>query len=44
MCQDAAAWREAMEKGADRVTSDYPVLLTRAIYGRAKNQRGERFR
>ena len=36
MCQDAAAWREAREKGADRVTSDYPVLLTRAIEGRAK--------
>ena len=36
MCQDAAAWREAKEKGADRVTSDYPVLLKRAVEGRRK--------
>ena len=36
MCQDKADWDDFAAKGADRVTSDYPVLLTRAIEGRRK--------
>ena len=36
MCQDKADWDDFAEKGADRATSDYPVLLTRAIEGRPK--------
>ena len=36
MCQSQADWAAAAAKGADRVTSDYPVLLTRAIEGRPK--------
>ena len=36
MCQDKAAWDECAAKGADRVTSDYPMLLKRAIEGRPK--------
>ena len=36
MCQDKADWDECAEKGADRVTSDYPVLLKRAVEGRPK--------
>ena len=36
MCQDKAEWDECAAKGADRVTSDYPLLLTRAIEGRRK--------
>ena len=36
MCQNKADWDEFKEKGADRATSDYPVLLTRAIEGRRK--------
>ena len=36
MCQNKADWDEFREKGADRATSDYPVLLTRAIEGRRK--------
>ena len=36
MCQNKADWDEYAAKGADRVTSDYPVLLTRAIEGRPK--------
>ncbi len=36
MCQNKADWDEYSKKGADRATSDYPVLLTRAIEGRGK--------
>ena len=36
MCQSKADWDEYAAKGADRVTSDYPVLLKRAIDGRRK--------
>ena len=36
MCQNKADWDEYAAKGADRVTSDYPVLLTRAIEGKRK--------
>ena len=36
MCQNKADWDEFAAKGADRVTSDYPVLLKRAIDGRRK--------
>ena len=36
MCQNKADWDEYAAKGADRVTSDYPVLLSRAIEGRPK--------
>ena len=36
MCQNKADWDEYREKGADRATSDYPVLLARAIEGKRK--------
>ena len=36
MVQNAADYAEAAEKGADRVTSDYPHLLTRAVERRCK--------
>ena len=36
MCQNKADWDEFAAKGADRVTSDYPYLLTRAIEGKRK--------
>lgn len=36
MVQNAADWREAREKGADRVTSDYPHLLDEAVRGKRK--------
>jgi len=36
MAQCKADWDEFAAKGADRVTSDYPILLTRAIEGRRK--------
>ena len=36
MCQSKADWDEYKAKGGDRATSDYPVLLTRAIEGRRK--------
>ena len=36
MCQNKADWDDFAAKGADRATSDYPVLLTRAIEGRRK--------
>ena len=36
MAQNAADYAEAAEKGADRVTSDYPHLLTCAVEGRRK--------
>ncbi len=36
MCQNKTQWDEFKAKGADRVTSDYPVLLVRAIEGRRK--------
>ena len=36
MCQSKADWDEYREKGADRATSDYPMLLTQAIDGRSK--------
>ena len=36
MCQNKADWDEYAAKGADRVTSDYPVLLKRAIEGKRK--------
>ncbi|MBO7721324.1 MAG: hypothetical protein J6T01_02855 [Kiritimatiellae bacterium] len=36
MVQNAADWRLAREKGADRVTSDYPHLVDCAVRGRRK--------
>ncbi len=36
MCQSKAEWDEYAAKGADRVTSDYPTLLARAIAGKPK--------
>ena len=36
MCQNKEDWDECAAKGADRVTSDYPMLLVRAIEGRRK--------
>lgn len=33
MCQDKATWDECAAKGADRVTSDFPLRLTYAIEG-----------
>ena len=36
MCQNKADWDEYAAKGADRVTSDYPILLKRAIEGKRK--------
>ena len=36
MCQNKADWDEYAAKGADRATSDYPMLLKRAIDGRRK--------
>ena len=36
MVQNAADYTEAAAKGADRVTSDYPVLLACAVEGRRK--------
>ena len=36
MCQNKETWDECAAKGADRVTSDYPMLLKRAIEGRPK--------
>ena len=36
MAQNAADYAEARAKGADRVTSDYPYLLSRAVAGRRK--------
>ena len=36
MCQNKADWDEFAAKGADRATSDYPILLTRAIEGKRK--------
>ena len=36
MVQNAADYAEARAKGADRVTSDYPYLLSRAVAGRRK--------
>ena len=36
MCQDKSVYDELAAKGADRVTSDFPVLLTAAIEGRRK--------
>ena len=36
MCQNKADWDEYRAKGADRVTSDFPNLLLRAIEGRRK--------
>ena len=36
MAQNAADYAEAAEKGADRVTSDYPNLLKCAVEGRRK--------
>ena len=36
MVQNAADYAEAAAKGADRVTSDYPMLLSRAVAGRRK--------
>ena len=36
MSQNAEDYAEAAEKGADRVTSDYPHLLTCAVEGRRK--------
>lgn len=36
MCQSKADWDEYREKGADRVTSDYPMLVREAIGGRHK--------
>lgn len=36
MVQNAAAYAEAKAKGADRVTSDYPHLLGRAVRGQRK--------
>ena len=36
MCQNKADWDEYKAKGADRATSDYPILLTGAIEGRRK--------
>ena len=31
MCQDKATWDECAAKGADRVTSDFPLKLTREV-------------
>ena len=36
MVQNAVQYAEAKAKGADRVTSDYPILLTRMVTGRPK--------
>ena len=36
MCQNKSDWDEYKAKGADRATSDYPVLLSRAIEGKRK--------
>ena len=36
MCQNKEDWDEYAAKGADRVTSDYPMLLVRAVEGRRK--------
>lgn len=36
MVQSKAAWDIMKEKGADRITSDYPVLLTQAINSKKK--------
>ena len=36
MCQSKADWDEYAAKGADRVTSDYPMLLACAIEGKRK--------
>lgn len=36
MCQSKADWDEYAAKGADRVTSDFPHLLTLALQGRRK--------
>ena len=36
MAQNAEDWRVAKEKGADRVTSDYPHLLDLALRGKRK--------
>ena len=36
MVQNADDWCEAKAKGADRVTSDYPCLLLRALEGKPK--------
>jgi len=36
MIQDKAGWEQARELGADCGTSDYPILLKRAIDGRRK--------
>ena len=34
MCQSKEDWDEYREKGADRATSDYPVTVLEAIYGK----------
>ena len=36
MCQDKSDWDDFKAKGADRATSDYPVLLQRAVEGKRK--------
>ena len=36
MCQNKDDWDDYAAKGADRATSDYPILLTRAIEGKRK--------